>query len=514
MDFDGDALRWPLYVALSARGAEPPQAGGDPTHIDGEIRNGGFTQLLYNNHARGLSEDARAEALAAVGAAAAAGLARQAARRLARDEGERALLLARGPFEAPPALDRDLAALSRRWVGLEPSVLRLLGGWLNERRDEPALVAFIAEAGVKASGTEGGSTPLHAAALDGDLARVRRLLAKGADPGAVDAAGHTPLIEALMDTGGTKDRLAVVRALVEAGASLSARDRFGQGVLRLCASDPVRVKALVALGASPDERSDGETPLHRCGHPEVVRILVAAGAQVDALDDWGCTPLLRQLNSASGRTGKPDLRVHESLLAAGADPAWVDAKGRDAFSHAADNLDLLSWLQKKGLRPVTVCDDRGLEGETALHQAAANGWTPVVKRLLKLGAPVNARLRAVSTWLRGHAGATPLDLARSAGHKACAAALEAAGGVPGAPLGHGVVLLAKREGGVALEALLEARVGDAAALLRGVPTNEGDFFDANHELVVPAVVTEGMSREAADELAGAIAAAGGVALVL
>lgn len=235
---------------------------------------------------------------------------------------------------------------------------------------------------------------------------------------------------------------------------------------------------------------------------------------MDAVDDHGCTPWLRQLDGASGRLGKLDLGVLEALLAAGADPSWLDSRGRDAFSCADGNLALLSWLQKKGLRPTARPDVRGLEGETALHRAAAQGQTAVVKRLLALGSPVNARLRAANHWLQGHAGATPLDLARNGGHKAAVSALVAAGGEVGAPLGHAVVLLARRQGRRELEALLEPLVEDARSLVRGVPPEEGQFVDEDHKFVQPAVVCEGLERVAADALASEIVAAGGVARVL
>ena len=39
----------------------------------------------------------------------------------------------------------------------------------------------------------GGRTPLHYAALEGDVDRVTRLLAEGLDPNASDAQGFVPL---------------------------------------------------------------------------------------------------------------------------------------------------------------------------------------------------------------------------------------------------------------------------------------------------------------------------------
>jgi ankyrin repeat protein len=358
------------------------------------------------------------------------------------------------------------------------------------------------------------SPALHLAVLKADRPLVQQLLADGADPHAVDGSGHTALMEALYNTAGTKARLPIVKLLVEAGASLAVRDRFGNGVLQLCASDPARVRALLKLGADPLERTGGETPLHRTENPEVVDILVQAGAPVDALDDHGCSPWLRRVNCLSGRRGAPDVRVLEALLAAGADPARVDSAGRDAWSHAGDNLALLGWLERKGLRPAFIADEQGLEGETALHRAAAFGWLAVVKRLLKVNVPVNVRLRRASDRLGGTAGATPLDLAKAAGHKAVVVALVAAGAQPGEPRGRAVILLATQQAGPALALLLRSRFADPAALLRGVPTEEGSFADEDYNYVEPLVVAEGLEPAEAQELAGAITAVGGLARVL
>jgi ankyrin repeat protein len=43
------------------------------------------------------------------------------------------------------------------------------------------------------AGVEGGHTPLHSAAFNGNVAIVRLLLARGADPNAAKDDGKTPL---------------------------------------------------------------------------------------------------------------------------------------------------------------------------------------------------------------------------------------------------------------------------------------------------------------------------------
>src|SRR5262245_40510460 len=81
----------------------------------------------------------------------------------------------------------------------------------------------------------GGSTPLMAAALYGDTALVRRLLAAGADPNAVNSAGATALMWAIPEPES-------MQRLLDAGADVNAR------------SDDRRSPVLIAsgiVGAAP-----------------------------------------------------------------------------------------------------------------------------------------------------------------------------------------------------------------------------------------------------------------------
>lgn len=91
---------------------------------------------------------------------------------------------------------------------------------------------------------------LHFAAQDGDLARVKELLAKGHSPRTFDEISYTPLHYAA--EGGHID---VVRALLDAGADVNANEeeRIGNTPLRAIAETcSLRVASvLVQAGADP-----------------------------------------------------------------------------------------------------------------------------------------------------------------------------------------------------------------------------------------------------------------------
>jgi ankyrin repeat protein len=100
---------------------------------------------------------------------------------------------------------------------------------------------------------------------------------------------------------------------------------------------PEAAKLLAERGAALEARSTNEqfaleaTPLHSAaaaGQLEVIEVLLAAGADVNAVQHGGYTPLLE-----AAATGRAELV--ETLLERGADPAARLADGRTAVDLAA-----------------------------------------------------------------------------------------------------------------------------------------------------------------------------------
>lgn len=147
-----------------------------------------------------------------------------------------------------------------------------------------------------------GRTLLHDAAGGWNPGLIALLLRLGADPNAVDQAGHAPLYcagNAVLEAGGCDVEAGeeAVRALAHGGANVNAQD----GVKRCTAlhmaarRGNVRVAgALVACGADLEVRDSlGDTPLRRavnCGKGEVVAFLLSKGADVHSTGSKGLTP--------------------------------------------------------------------------------------------------------------------------------------------------------------------------------------------------------------------------------
>jgi ankyrin repeat protein len=146
-----------------------------------------------------------------------------------------------------------------------------------------------------------GRTLLHEAAAAGSLTTVQLLLRLGADPEARDGGGHTPLYsvgnECSVEGAGQ-----VVRELVQAGAAVNACD----GVQRCTAlhmaarRNNVEVAAtLLDCGADIEARDRaGDTPLRRavnCNQVAVAALLLARGADLHSAGNGRTTAMKRLL---------------------------------------------------------------------------------------------------------------------------------------------------------------------------------------------------------------------------
>lgn len=95
---------------------------------------------------------------------------------------------------------------------------------------------------------------LHSAAQNGDLTRVRQLLAHGRSPNAFDDIAMTPLHYAAMS-----GHIDIMRLLLQAGADVNAHDeaRIGNTPLRKVASNCSLAVAMFLVDSGADPRVPG-----------------------------------------------------------------------------------------------------------------------------------------------------------------------------------------------------------------------------------------------------------------
>lgn len=243
----------------------------------------------------------------------------------------------------------------------------------------------------------------------GEDAPVLALLAEGADPNAVQGFGDLSAVYWAT----VYDRPVVVRALLQAGADSSLAGKLGQTPLRGAKSAEV-VRLLLEAGAAIDAVTvpnkagmvGGQTALMNAAHhgrAEVVAALIAAGANIHIRDEAGLNALMLAALSEKSE-------VVPLLCAAGAEIGLQEAALLGdypltrAFLVAGTDLNTgetaraLRWAARGGhVEVATLLLDHGApidaadtHGRTALMYAASFHRMSVMQLLLEHGANPNA----------------------------------------------------------------------------------------------------------------------------
>ena len=203
--------------------------------------------------------------------------------------------------------------------------------------------------------------PIHDAAINGDLEGLTREIGRGVSPDIpFGQGGLVPLQlvitnnfitndNGVVDLSDLDNRLACIRLLIDAGANISAGSGAGVTALMYAAvSDhPRLVTTLLNAGADANQRDDENwTALHYAVYSDrgadSIRILIDAGAAVDARCEAGRTPLdlciderRRELDPLRGDPACSERRrrLYPVLLRAG---AALPAERDDADSESDD----------------------------------------------------------------------------------------------------------------------------------------------------------------------------------
>ncbi|VFQ64396.1 unnamed protein product [Cuscuta campestris] len=174
---------------------------------------------------------------------------------------------------------------------------------------------------------EDGETPLVHAAMQGHTATANYLLQKGAEPAIASEMGIT----ALHHAAGLGD-IELMKSFLSKGVSVDLQSHAGPPLLWAAGnSQEDSVKLLLEQNANPNaESDDGVTPLLgavAAGSLRCVELLVNAGANAN-ISAGGSTPL-----HIAAYNGSPDMV--KTLLEAGGDPNAVDEEGLKPIQVAA-----------------------------------------------------------------------------------------------------------------------------------------------------------------------------------
>jgi hypothetical protein len=193
---------------------------------------------------------------------------------------------------------------------------------------------------------------LHAAAWNGDLQQLQRLIDARVDLNPRDANGRTPLHVATF-----VQHREVLRRLAAAGADLGALDddRYDAVTIAAVADDEDSLRVLLSLGASArrvTSRYDGTALIAAAhlGHDGVVRQLIAAGAPLDHVNNLHWTALIEAI--VLGQGGPRHVATLQALVEAGANTQLADRQGATplVLARARGHEAMVALLLKAGAR--------------------------------------------------------------------------------------------------------------------------------------------------------------------
>ncbi|KAG8577752.1 hypothetical protein GDO81_010280 [Engystomops pustulosus] len=195
-----------------------------------------------------------------------------------------------------------------------------------------------------------------AACSSGDRDEVHKLLDRGADINYANVDGLTALHQACID-----DNLEMVKFLVENEASINQPD------------------------------NEGWIPLHAassCGYVDIAEYLISQGADVGAVNSEGDTPL-----------DIAEEEAMEELLQNEVNRKGIDVEAARKEEERIMLRDARQWLNSGQINDVR----HAKSGGTALHVAAAKGYTEVLKLLIQAGYDIN--VKDYDGWTPLHAAA-------------------------------------------------------------------------------------------------------------
>nr|XP_046270025.1 caskin-1 isoform X2 [Scatophagus argus] len=205
-----------------------------------------------------------------------------------------------------------------------------------------------------------------------------------------DTDGFSPLHHAALN-----GNLELITLLLESQAAVDIRDQKGMRPLHYAAwqgkAEPM--KMLLKSGSSVNGQSDeGQIPLHLAaqhGHYDVSEMLLQHQSNPCIVDNAGKTPL--DLACEFGRVGVVQLLLSSNMCAALLEPKkgdTTDPNGTSPLHLAAKNghIDIIRLLIQAG-----IDINRQTKAGTALHEAALCGKTEAVRLLLDSG--INATVR-------------------------------------------------------------------------------------------------------------------------
>ena len=193
---------------------------------------------------------------------------------------------------------------------------------------------------------------LHAAAARGDIAEIEKRIAAGENKEAVDARQRTPLHVAVY-----QKKHDAARALIKLGADPNKLeiDRYDIITIAAVANDVPMLKIAIDGGGNPKavtSRYDGTALIAAAhlGHAEVVKMLIAAKAPLDHVNNLKWTALIESIVLGNG--GPSHTETLRALVEAGANVTIADDSGATPLGLAKSRgfREMVTILERAGAK--------------------------------------------------------------------------------------------------------------------------------------------------------------------
>lgn len=241
-------------------------------------------------------------------------------------------------------------------------------------------------------------TPLHLAVENDHTEPVQILIKNGAVTNTKNIEGRTPLLDAARN--GYLDLLSILLPLYNANISMP-KPYLSTTLHEAVIGDHVNlVKYLIAKGADLNAMDEMKrTPLHWAvfyNYEDLVFILISKGAGLNRKDCDGMSPL--HISAMKGYK-----KITEMLIKYGAFKNSRSKKGYTPLHEAARNgqIDIVQLLIKEGAELENPGSEAS-DGSTPLFEAVEGGYSEIVRILIDYGARFN---------LTNSMGKTPLHRA-------------------------------------------------------------------------------------------------------
>ncbi len=197
-----------------------------------------------------------------------------------------------------------------------------------------------------------GYRGLHAAAAQGDAAAIEKLVKAGAPIDARDGHGRTPLHVAVF-----RRQPHAAHTLMRLGADPNALEAQKYDIVTIAsvADDVDMLKVALAGGGKATNMTspyDGTALIAAAhlGHDEVVRLLIAAGAPLDHVNNLGWTALIESIVLGNG--GRRHTATLAALVKAGATVNLADRNGDTPLTLARKRgfAEMVTILEAAGAR--------------------------------------------------------------------------------------------------------------------------------------------------------------------